>query len=175
MSRASKTRPFFPCTCAIPEKYVRLYSRVRGDSVYISVNYNYRPRLDSAVFTWICNTMAGVTPNVAPSPELLALTRHSSDLCRGITTVWTITSFAQSLEQEGFITTDAKSSILSTLGISSEGKCVHLLDAVKEQVRIDPTKFNPIVGIFRDEAALTIYADMVTKTRGELIVANILV
>ena len=111
--------------------------------------------------------MAGVPPNVAPSPELLALTRHSCDLCRGITRVSTITSFALSLEQETFITSDAKSSILNTPGISDQDKCVRLLDAVKEQVRIDPAKFGPIVDIFRHEAALSFYADMLTTTRGE--------
>ena len=111
--------------------------------------------------------MAEVPPNVAQSPELLALTRHSSDLCRGITRVSTITSFAQSLEQEAFITSDAKSNILNTSGISDEGKCVRLLDAVKEQVRIDPAKFDPIVDIFRHEPALSSYADMLTTTHGE--------
>ena len=111
--------------------------------------------------------MAGVPPNVAQSRELSTLTKHSSDLCRGITRVSTVTSFAQSLEQEGFITLDAKSSILNTPGISDQDKCVRLLDAVKEQVRVDPAKFDPIVDIFRSEPALSFYADMLTATRGE--------
>ena len=111
--------------------------------------------------------MAEVPPNVAQSPELLALTSHISDLCRGITRVSTITSFALSLEQKGFITSDAKSSILNTPGISDQDKCVRLLDAVKEQVRIDPAKFETIVGIFRREPALSFYADMLTTTRGK--------
>ena len=113
--------------------------------------------------------MAGLPPNAAQSPERLALSKHSSDLCRGITRISTVTSFAQSLEQEGLITSDAKSSILNTLGISDEDRCVRLLDAVKEQVRIDPAKFDPFVGIFCREAALSFYADMVNQTRGELI------
>ena len=111
--------------------------------------------------------MAEAPPNVAPSPELLALTRHSSDLCRGITSISNITFFALSLEQETFITSGAKRSIFNTPGISDEDKCVRLLDAVKEQVRNDPAKFERIVDIFRREPALSFYADMLTTTRGE--------
>ena len=111
--------------------------------------------------------MAGVLPTVAQSPQFLAITRHSSDLCRGITRLWTITSFAQSLEQECLITPDATRSILHTPGVSDEDKCVRLLDAVKEQVRIDPAKFETLIGIFRREPALILYADTVCAIRGE--------
>ena len=111
--------------------------------------------------------MAGVSPTVAQSPQLLALTKHSSDLCKGITRVSTVTSFALSLEQEGFITSDAKSIILRTPSVSDEDKCVRLLDAVKERVRVEPAKFEPFIDIFRREPALSWYADTVTATRGK--------
>ena len=105
--------------------------------------------------------------DVNPSPELLAISKHSSDLCRGITNVSTVTSFGLSLEQEGLITSDAKSSILRTAGISDLDRCVSLLDAVREQVRIDRAKFEPFLGIFRREPALSFHADVVTATCGE--------
>ena len=113
--------------------------------------------------------MSGVSIGVAPSPELLAIAKHSSDLCRVITRISTVTSFEQSLEQEGLITSDPKSLLLHTTGVSDEDKCVRLLDAVKEQVRVDPAKFEPFVDIFRREAALSFYADVLITTRGEWI------
>ena len=110
--------------------------------------------------------------DVDPSPELLAISKHSSDLCQGITKVSTITSFALSLEQGGLITSDAKSSVLSTAGIGDLDKCVSLLDAVREQVRIDRKKFEPFLGIFRREPALSFYADMMTTTCSELMICS---
>ena len=108
--------------------------------------------------------------DVTPSPELLAISKHSSDLCQGIT----ITSFALSLVQGGLIiiTSDAKSSVLSTAGIGDLDKCASLLDAVREQVRIDRKKFEPFLGIFRREPALSYYADMMTTTCGKLIICS---
>ena len=111
--------------------------------------------------------MAGVPPNIAQSPELLALTKHSSDLCRGITSVSNVTSFAKSLEEECLLTSNVESSIFNTLG--DEDKCTRLLDDVKEQVRIDPAKFEPFVDIVRREPALSSYAEMITATRSEFI------
>ena len=104
----------------------------------------------------------------APSPELLAISKHASDLCQGITKVSTVPSFALSLEQESLITPDAKSSIIRTTGISDLDKCTRLLDAVREQVRIDRVKFEAFVGIFRREPALSFYAEVMTTTCGEL-------
>ena len=114
--------------------------------------------------------MACAPTDVAPSPELLAISKHTSDFCQGITKVSTVTSFALSLEQEGLITSDAKSSILRTVGIDDLDKCVRLLDAAREQVRVDGTKFEPFVGIFRRDPALSFYADLVTATCCEYIV-----
>ena len=111
--------------------------------------------------------MAGLPPTVAPSPQHVALTKHSLDLCSGITRISTVTSFALSLEQKYLITSDAKSSILNVSGVSDEGKCVRLLDAVKEQVRVDPAKFEPFIDILRREPALSWYTETVTATRGE--------
>ena len=112
---------------------------------------------------------APIATDVTPSPELLAILKHSSDLRQGITKVTNITSFALSLEQGGLITPDAKSSILRTIGISDLDKCDSLLDAVKEQVRIDRGKFETFIAIFRREPALSLYADMVTATWGKLV------
>ena len=109
--------------------------------------------------------MAGVAAS-PPSPELLAITKNSSNLCNGITKASTVTAFALSLEERGFITSDAKNSILQTPGISRQQQCDMFLDAVKEQVRLDPTKFESFVDIFRCEAALSVYADRVIKTHG---------
>ena len=104
----------------------------------------------------------------APSPELLAISKHTSDICQGITKVSTVTSFAVSLEQEGLITSDAKSSILGTVGISDLDKCARLLEAVREQVKIDRGKFETFVRMF-SEPALSFYSDLMTTTRSELI------
>ena len=111
--------------------------------------------------------MACAPTDVTPSPELLAISKHTSDLCQGITKVSTVPSFALSLEQEGLITADAKSSVLHTVGISNLEKCASLLEAVWEQVRVDRAKFGPFIGILRREPALSIYGDAVTTTCGE--------
>ena len=110
--------------------------------------------------------MAGVVAS-PPSPELLAITKNTHNLCNGITTASTVTAFAQSLEERGFVTSSAKNSILQTRGIAPVQQCDMFLDAVKEQVRLDPTKFESFVEIFRCEAALSIHADLVIKTHGK--------
>ena len=109
--------------------------------------------------------MAGVAAS-PPSPELLAITKNSANLCNGITKASTVTAFALSLEGRGFVTSNAKNSILKTRDITPEQQFDMFLDAVKEQVRLDPTKFESFVEIFRCEAALSIYADLVIKTHG---------
>ena len=114
-------------------------------------------------------TMASAPSDLVMSPEFLAISKNSSYLCTGIARISTVTSFAQSLEERGIITSDAKSSILSTTG-SDDCKCVRLLDAVKEHMKIDATKFKSFVGILSQEAALKFLADMVIKTHGRCIV-----
>ena len=42
--------------------------------------------------------------------------------------------------------------------------CDRLLDAVKEQVRTDPTKFETFVGIFRKEPASSCYTDILINS-----------
>ena len=109
------------------------------------------------------------------SPELLALLKYLPDLCDGITTISTVTHFAQSLEQKRFITSHASGSILRTLGISDYDKCARLLDAVKEQVKISPApKFNAFIDLLKCEPALDIYADRLTNLRGEWFIHNIM-
>ena len=103
------------------------------------------------------------------SPEFLALQKNSSNLCTGIARISTVTSFAQLLEERGIITSDAKSSILSTTGSDDFSKCARLLDAVKEHMKIDATKFKSFVGILSREAALKYLADMVIKRHGRCI------
>ena len=105
------------------------------------------------------------TSDETQSPELLALVKTLPDLSDGITTISTVT-FAQSLEQNGFITSHASGSILRTLGISDYDKCTRLLDAVKEQVKISPSKFNSFIDLLNHEPALQIYADKLTNLRG---------
>ena len=106
-------------------------------------------------------------PEETQSPELLALLKNSSNLCRGITSISSVTHFAQKLVELSFITYDASSSILHTTGISDQEKCERLLGAVKEQVRTDPAKFEAFVGILRQEAALTCYSDILINSQGE--------
>ena len=103
---------------------------------------------------------------LSSSPELKAISNNTANICRGITTAYTVTSFAQSLEQEGFITSDAKRSILGAIHVSPQEQCDKLLNSVEEQVRMDPTKFESFVGIFSREPALKTYADLLIKTRG---------
>ena len=82
--------------------------------------------------------------------------------------VSTVTSFALSLVQEGLITPDAKRSIilLHTACNSEMDKCTSLLDAVKEQVRIDTAKIETFLTIilFCRGPALFFYADMMITT-----------
>ena len=106
-------------------------------------------------------------PEETQSPELLALKKNSSNLCKGITSISTVTHFAQSLVEQSFITFDASRVILRTMNYSEEEKCDRLLDAVREQVRTDPAKFESFVGILRQEPALKCYTDILTSSRGE--------
>ena len=106
-------------------------------------------------------------PEETQSPELLALEKNISKLCQGITSISTVTNFAQKLVEWSFITSDASSSILHTRGVSEEEKCDRFLDAVRKQVRTDPAKFESFVGILRQEPALTCYTDILINSRGE--------
>ena len=101
------------------------------------------------------------------SPELLALEKNSCTLCRGITSISTVTDFALLLVEQSFITSNASRSILRTTGISEQEKCDRFLDAVREQVRTDPAKFESFVGILRQEPALTWYTSILIDSRGE--------
>ena len=103
----------------------------------------------------------------AQSPELSALVKNISLLSDGITNVSTVNHFALLLEEGGFITSDKSRSIRQTLGISDYDKCVSLLDAVKEQVKISPAKFNAFIDLLNREPALQIYADKLIKSHGE--------
>ena len=100
------------------------------------------------------------------SPELLALVKNISLLSDGITTISTVTHFALLLEEGGFITSDKSRNIRETLGISDYDKCARLLDAVKQQVKISPAKFNSFIDLLNREPALQIYADKLTNLRG---------
>ena len=106
-------------------------------------------------------------PEETQSPELLALLKNSSKLCRGITSISTVVHFALSLVEQSFITSDASSSILRTVGISEQVMCDRLLDAVKEQVRTDPAKLESFIGILKKEPALSCYTDILINSRGE--------
>ena len=65
-----------------------------------------------------------------------------------------------------FITSHASGSILRTSGISDNDICARLLDAVKEQVKISPAKFNAFIDLLNCEPALQICADKLTNLRG---------
>lgn len=101
------------------------------------------------------------------SPELLAILKNISLLSNGITNITTVTHFSLLLEEGGFITSDKSSSLRHTVGVSEYDKCARLLDAVKEQVKMSPTKFNDFVNILKREPALQIYAVKLTNSRGE--------
>ena len=103
----------------------------------------------------------------AQSPELLALLKNISLLSDGITNISTVTHFALLLEERGFITSDKSRTIRQTLGISDYDKCVSLLDAVKEQVKISPARFKAFIDLLNREPALQIYADKLTNSHGE--------
>ena len=103
----------------------------------------------------------------AQSPELLAILKNISLLSDGITNVSSVTHFALLLEEGGFTTSERSRSIRHTSGISDHNKCARLLDAVKEQVKISPAKFNAFIDLLNREPALKIYADKLTNLRGE--------
>lgn len=100
------------------------------------------------------------------SPEQLAIRKNYRSLCDGVTKVLTVTPFALSLLERGFITSDAKINILQMRGTSPQQQVDMFLDAVMEQVGLDPTKFQSFVDIFRCEAALSFCADLMTNTYG---------
>ena len=106
-------------------------------------------------------------PEETQSPELLALEKNSCNLCRGIASISTVTDFALLLVEKSFITSNASSSILRTMGVTEQEKCDRLLGAVREQVRTDRGKFESFVGILRQEPALTCYTDVLINSRGE--------
>ena len=101
------------------------------------------------------------------SPELSALLKNISLLSDGITNVSTVTDLAMLLEEGGFITSDKSRSIQQTSDISDYDKCVSLLDAVKEQVKMNPAKFNAFIDLLNHEPALQVYADKLTDSHGE--------
>ena len=103
----------------------------------------------------------------AQSPELSALSNNIALLSDGITDVSTVTHFALLLEEGGFITSDKNRRIRQILGIDEHEKCAHLLDAVKQQVKMNPAKFNAFIDLLNREPALQIYADKLTESHGE--------
>lgn len=105
-------------------------------------------------------------PEETQSPEHSALLKNSSKLCDGITTISTITHFAQSLEERSFITSNASNSILTTC-CSDYDKCARLLQAVKQQVRTNPRMFETFVDILKQEPAFICYTDMLITSRGK--------
>ena len=106
------------------------------------------------------------TSDESQSPELLALVKNIALLSNGITTVSTLTHFALLLVEGGFITSDKRRNIQEILGIGDHDKCVSLLDAVTEQVKISPSRFNSFIDLLNREPALQIFADKLTNVRG---------
>ena len=105
-------------------------------------------------------------PEETQSPELSTLLKNSSTLCEGLTTISTITRFAQSLEEKSFITFHASNSILST-HCSDYEKCARLLQAVKQQVRTNPGMFETFADIFKQEPAFICLTNMLITSRGK--------
>jgi hypothetical protein len=101
------------------------------------------------------------------TPEQRAISKNLSQLCKGVTYVSALTAFAMALEEKDFITSECNSNVLNTSDISEEKKCRHFLEAVQQQIRMDPTKFDLFVSIFSSEGALEPYAECMINTRGK--------
>lgn len=102
------------------------------------------------------------------SAEVAAISRNSQLLCEAVSNVAGVIWFAQKLVDNDFITHQASSSIVATLGHSDMEKCYRLLNAVETQVSVNAALFHTLVDILRSQAALINYADAITKSYGRL-------
>lgn len=82
------------------------------------------------------------------------ISENCHHICEAITSVSSITWFSQKLEGAHLISPQAKMEILGISGLSNIDKCDQLLNAVKVQVRADPSKIFKFLEILQCEAAL---------------------
>ena len=100
------------------------------------------------------------------SPEAAAVSVNSHLLSEAMPNIVGITWFANKLVESGFITSQVKNDVISTLGFSDTDKCSRLLSAVEAQVAANPGKFHTLVDILRSQSALMNCADVITKSYG---------
>ena len=100
------------------------------------------------------------------SPEAAAVSVNSYLLSQAVSNIAGVTWFAQKLTEIGFITSQVKNDVISTLGFSDTDKCSRLLSAVETQVAANPTHFHTLVDILRSQPALMSCVDVITKSYG---------
>ena len=86
--------------------------------------------------------------------EVLVLRRNGSLICEMIVNCVGVVWFANRITEEMFLTTQAKSSIIHTAGISDLEKCSRLISAVETQVKVDSSKYLKFINILQEEPVM---------------------
>lgn len=92
------------------------------------------------------------------------ISENSHQICEAITYISSVTWFAQKLEGANLISPQAKMEIVGISGHSDYKKCDQLLNAVKVQVRADPSNIFKFLDILQCEAALQSFADTISTS-----------
>ena len=107
-----------------------------------------------------------VTRFVTRTAQEAAICINSQFLCEAISNIAGTTWFAQKLVETGFITSQARNSIVHTLGYSDMEKCSRLLSAVESQLKANAALFYTFIDILKSEDALMWVVDVITKSYG---------
>ena len=102
------------------------------------------------------------------SPEAVVLQRNSSLICEAIVNCADIVWFANRITEETFLTSQAKSSILRTTGISDFEKCSRFISAVETQVKVDSSKYIIFINILQEEPVMRSVVTILSESYGTL-------
>ena len=100
--------------------------------------------------------------------EAVVLQRNSSLICEAIVNCVDIVWFANRITEEMFLTSQAKSSILRTTGISDFEKCSRLISAVETQVKVAPKKYIKFINILQEEPVMQSVVTILSESYGLL-------
>ena len=102
------------------------------------------------------------------SLEVVVLQRNSCLICETIVNCADIVWFANRITEEVFLTSQAKSSILRTTGISDFEKCSRLISAVETQVKVAPSKYSKFISILQEEPVMQSVVTVLSESYGML-------
>ena len=100
--------------------------------------------------------------------EVVVLQRNSCLICETIVNCADIVWFANRITEEVFLTSQAKSSILRTTGISDFEKCSRLISAVETQVKVAPSKYFKFISILQEEPVMQSVVTVLSESYGML-------